>query len=268
MFATEGTWREAFSRRAMQRWPLRYLAAASVLLALSLGLFLFSRRAAGALSSSPRLDVVALTAIVLVAWAWLVRLIFRQRPSAHHQSLAAELRSPESAFAIWLPLIAISLFAIACCYPGGRLLEGIAWLIALAAVLLGPEVVYPARRRSPATGGESAESVLQELTRYRLADGREAVRGTLRAEFAVGERNTTLYAAFCPPFERLPQAEAFRLDGPSATVKLAQVLHQGAQIEVRLSGVADCQQSVTVRLSAIDAPAPETATSANTSSSS
>ena len=110
-----------------------------------------------------------------------------------------------------------------------------------------------------------AESVLQELTRYRLADGREAVRGTLRAEFAVGERSTTLYAAFCPPFERLPQVEAFCLDGPPATVKLAQVLHQGVQIEVRLSSVADCQQSVTVRLSAIDLPA---ASSADTSSSS
>ena len=44
LFATEGTWREAFSRRATQRWPLRYLAAASVLLAVSLGLFLFARR--------------------------------------------------------------------------------------------------------------------------------------------------------------------------------------------------------------------------------
>ena len=196
---------------------------------------------------------------MLVAWAWLVRLAFRQRPSAHHQSLAGELRSPESAFAIWLPLIAISLFAIACSYPVGRLFDWIAWLIALAAVLLGPGVVYPARRSLPATGGESAESVLQELTRYRLADGREAVRGTLRAEFSAGERSTTLYVAFCPPFERLPHVEAFRLDGPPATVKLAQVLHQGAQIEVRLSGVADCQQSVTVRLSAVEIPIADAA---------
>ena len=41
LFATDGTWREGFSRRATQRWPLRYLAAVSVLLAVSLGLFLF-----------------------------------------------------------------------------------------------------------------------------------------------------------------------------------------------------------------------------------
>jgi hypothetical protein len=259
LFATEGTWREAFSRRAMQRWPLRYLAAASVLLVVSLGLFMLSRRAAGALSSPPRVEIVVLTAIVLVAWAWLVRLTFRQRPSVHRQSLAGELRLPESAFAIWLPLIAISLFAISCSFPGGRLFDWITWLIALAAVLLGPKVVYPARRSSPATGRGSAERVLQELTRYRLADGREAVRGTLRAEFALRERSTTLYAAFCPPFERLPQVEAIRLDGPLATVKLAQVLHQGAQIEVRLSGVADCQQSVTVRLSAVEIPIAETA---------
>jgi hypothetical protein len=105
---------------------------------------------------------------------------------------------------------------------------------------------------------------LQELTRYRLADGREAVRGILRADFAAGQRSTTLYVAFCPPFERLPQVDASVLDGPPATVKLPQVLHQGAQIEVRLAEMANCQQSVTVRLSAIECPVKETARRAET----
>jgi hypothetical protein len=262
----EGTWRKAIGFHAAKRWPLRYFAAISGLLAFSLGLFLVARRASGALSSSPRSEVVALTALTLVLWAWLVRMAYRQSGQAHQQSLAGELRSPDSAFTIWIPLIVTSLFAVACSYPFARVVDYVVWSVALAAVIWGPQFALPARRSSPAIGGEiCAGSVLQELTRYRLADGREAVRGTLRADFAAGERSTTLYVAFCPPFERLPHVEAFVVDGPPATVKLAQVLHQGAQIEVRLAGMASCQQSVTVRLSAVERPVTETANSVEAS---
>jgi hypothetical protein len=80
----------------------------------------------------------------------------------------------------------------------------------------------------------------------------------LRAEFAGGERTATLYVGFCPPFELQPLVEAAAIGGPPASVKLIQVLHQGAQIEVRLSAVAACQQCVTVRLSAIESPAIDT----------
>jgi hypothetical protein len=80
----------------------------------------------------------------------------------------------------------------------------------------------------------------------------------LRAEFAAGERMATLYVGFCPPFERLPRVEAVAISGPPATVKLVQVLHQGTQLEVRLSAVAACQQSVSVRLSAMESPALDT----------
>jgi hypothetical protein len=102
-------------------------------------------------------------------------------------------------------------------------------------------------------------TVVQELVRYRLADGRESVRGTLRADFASGERIASLYAGFCPPFEQLPRVEAVAVSGPPATVKLVQVLHQGTQLEVRLSAVATCQQSVDVRLSAMESPALDAA---------
>ena len=265
MLAMEGTCEDTFGRRTARAWPLRYLAAASCFLALSLGLFLVARRAAGALSSSGRIEIVALTALLLVAWAWLVRSTFLRERAVNLIHLAGELRSWDSPFAIWLPLIVTSLFAIGCSYPFARALDFIVWSVALAAVIWGPRFALPARRSSPSIDDEiCADSILQELTRYRLADGREAVRGTLRADFAAGQRSTTLYVAFCPPFERLPQVDTSVLDGPPATVKRLQVLHQGAQLEVRLAEMADCQQSGTVRLSAIECIRTETANAAET----
>ena len=74
-------------------------------------------------------------------------------------------------------------------------------------------------------------------------------RGTLLAEFAPGERTTTLYVAFCPPFERLPRVEV----ESSADVKTVQVLHQGAQFEIRRSGPANSPASASIEFFATDA---------------
>jgi hypothetical protein len=267
VFATDGIWPDAFNRRALPRSALLYLAAATGFLALALGVFLFARRIVGALSASPQVEIVALTALVLVAWAWLVRLASWREQIAPRQSLAVELRSRISIVAVWIPLIAIVLFAVACSYPFARTSDYAIWILALVAVVWGPQFASPARRSSPAIGHEpDTESVLQQLTRYRLGDGREAVRGILRADLAAGERSTTLYVAFCPPFERLPVVKAFVVAGPAATLKLAQVLHQGAQVEVRRSGSLDCQQSVTVELSAVEPPVTGTVNQATASS--
>jgi hypothetical protein len=58
----------------------------------------------------------------------------------------------------------------------------------------------------------------------------------------------------------LPHVEATVVEGPPATVKLAQVLHQGAQIELRLTRIADHRQRVNVRLSAIEIAVAKPAT--------
>jgi hypothetical protein len=93
---------------------------------------------------------------------------------------------------------------------------------------------------------------LQQITRYRAADGTHAIRGTLLAEFAAGERTATLHVAFCPPFERLPTVEAEALNGCFADVKVAQLLHNGIQIDVRLPEAADEHTTVTVELMACE----------------
>jgi hypothetical protein len=102
------------------------------------------------------------------------------------------------------------------------------------------------------TDGDS-EKVLQNLTRVRTAEGHEAIRGTLLAEFQPGERQTTLHIAFCPPFERLPEVEANVADDSDADVKLTQVFHHGAQFELRLPEPVSEYANVEIELFAIDA---------------
>jgi hypothetical protein len=129
---------------------------------------------------------------------------------------------------------------------------------AFAAIKMRWPRLHPAIRSPVDTGDELApEVMLQQLTRVRTNDGREAISGTLAAEFAIGQRDATLYIAFCPPFERLPDVDAWIADDSGATVKLAQRLHQGAQFEVRLSEPADEPFRVTVEFVATAAVAAE-----------
>jgi hypothetical protein len=79
-----------------------------------------------------------------------------------------------------------------------------------------------------------------------------AIRGTLVAEFVAGQREATLYVAFCPPFERLPDVEAHVTDDSMASVKVAQRLHNGAQLEVRLPELAENSLTVTVEFLAAE----------------
>jgi hypothetical protein len=155
----------------------------------------------------------------------------------------------------WLPTSIIVLFAAACSYPGGRVVDWLVWLPILAidrwsqTKLTGMALAWPAA----VTVDLHAERPLQQLSRFRTRDGREAVRGTLVAEFDAGERIATVYAAFCPPFEHLPVVQANIADNSAATVKVAQQLYNGTQFEVRLSHAAIRQQTVTIEFVATTA---------------
>lgn len=147
-----------------------------------------------------------------------------------------------------------------------RLLSRLAWAATGAAIALAPQLfrraanssVTAARRTpQPATNGEPCP--IQQLTRYRNADGSHSIHGTLLAEFISGERTATLVIAFCPPFERLPTVDAEIADDSGATVKVTQILHNGAQFEVRLPQPCDNHHSVTVEMLATDAADAESA---------
>jgi hypothetical protein len=95
---------------------------------------------------------------------------------------------------------------------------------------------------------EAHEQIVQELVRTRDSAGFESVRGTLRADFAVGQRHATLYAGFCPPLASAPDVEFELTEGPDAVVKLVQALPQGVELELRMPEAAEEPCSVTVEL--------------------
>jgi hypothetical protein len=164
-------------------------------------------------------------------------------------ALTIGVRAVSSAtHARWLPTAVIILFAIACSFPGSRFIDWAVWLPTLGLDWWSQKRLVDIKLRSqPAARPEpEIEQPLQQLTRYRTADGSEAIRGTLVAEFEAGDRSATVYAAFCPPFEQLPDVEAQVGDDSPAVVKVTQHLHNGVQFEVRLPHAAASPQYVTI----------------------
>jgi len=210
-----------------------------------LAAFLLVRRATGALTAPLPPAILLLTAASMLAWAWCVGI-------AGTRCVDCEIvfsRPIDRFMAVWLAPVTLLMVAVACSYPGGRAVDWIVWLPVVLAAAAGPKLaerwrraqnerVIPARRSSPAIVRaevnqpiEESGTLLQQLTRSRSLDGSETISGTVVAEFAQGERTTTLHIAFCPPFEVLPRVEAEIADGPDASVQVTQVLHHGARLE-------------------------------------
>lgn len=253
MRATDGTMRFTLFADDAYRQLAARIAAASICLALAVALFLLARRATGALSTSLPAAQLVTTATIIAAWAISVReLTLRNR----------QVRA--------LTFVVVALFAIACSFPGPRLVDWLAWGAAFTVIIWLPSKrrdqplsVLPAPAPQPTPHLADLESdlepeaesefVLQQLTRIRTDEGHDAIRGSLIAEFAAGERQATLYAAFCPPFERLPELEVNVADDSDASVKVSQLLHNGVQLEVRLATPADEPTSVAIEFFAINA---------------
>lgn len=211
----------------------------------------------GAITAPLPATTLIVTAIVVLAWVWAVQFTWA-RPALSRSFIP---RKAETLATRWGPPIVLLLLAAACSYPGGRIVDWIVWLAVIAAYwMLLRWRRQPARRSSPATVHSAAEPpshdnelVLQQLSRFRTADGHDVVRGMLVAEFAPGERTVTLHAAFCPPFERLPHVEA-EADETAATIRVSQVLHNGVRLEVRLAKPSDVQRHVCIELAASEIP--------------
>jgi hypothetical protein len=246
--AREGTWRAGLSAGV---W--RSIAAGCTLLAFALGLFLIARRATGDITSLVPIPLLVVTAGTLLACTWFARETLANAMAGNVRLAGRVVGSFEALLSLWLPILTIVLFAVALSYPGARLVDWLIWLSVLGLVLAGQFRLIPARRSSPAkVRNRRGEQLIQDLKRYRTATGRELLRGRLLAEFLPGQRSATLYAAFCPPFEFLPHVDANVIGNSAASVKLAQVMHNGVQLEVRLSRVANAQQEVTVEVLAAE----------------
>lgn len=94
-------------------------------------------------------------------------------------------------------------------------------------------------------------AVVQQLVRRQTESGAETISGFLRAHFAPAERTLNLHVPFCPPLASVPACEAEVVDGPSARVKITQVLPQGARLEVRLDEVATSPQQVVIEFTTV-----------------
>jgi hypothetical protein len=212
MPTTDGIWRVEWIRGAIRRWPVAEALIASIGFCLALAIWLAARRLSGALIEPLPLPLLVATAAIAAAWAWSMR------------SIGSRILSPG-------PLRLLATWTV--------------WALAIAAVWFAPLArdskpsSIAGELRSPDNAADYSQGdVLQQLTRVRLAEGREAVQGVLVAEFAAGQDLATLYVGFCPPFERLPHVEAEMTDGPAANIKIVQVLHNGAQLDVSLGSVA------------------------------
>lgn len=89
------------------------------------------------------------------------------------------------------------------------------------------------------------EGAWQQVTRARMPEG-EVITGWVKADFQPGERTAVLHVAFCPPLEASPAVELEQLSGPAARIKAAQVLPQGARLEIRLNAPAAEPESLMV----------------------
>ena len=223
--------------------------AASICFFLAIALFLAVRRVMGALVEPLPAGPLVATALLTLAWAWSIRAI-GSRLWTH---------GPLRSLATWAPLVVVLLVAVACSYPGHRGIDWVVWALATAAVWFAPPALYTSNRtaagelRSPElAAGDSQGELLQQLTRVRLAEGREAVHGVLVAEFAAGQDLATLYVGFCPPFEQLPHVETEVADGPAANIKIVQVLHNGARLDVGLARPAAASTRVSVEFLAAE----------------
>ena len=114
----------------------------------------------------------------------------------------------------WVSLGTLLLVAIACSFPAVRIVDWLVWLPTIGMVAALPFAPKSQSRQTTAVRPQASDvndaldQVLQQVTRLRTAEGKDAVRATLTAEFAAGERQSTVYVGFCPPFELLPDVEA------------------------------------------------------------
>ncbi len=114
---------------------------------------------------------------------------------------------------------------------------------------VSPEALSPEPQHEP-PAATPTEGVLQQLTRSRAADGSERLSGWLQASFLAGQRTASVHVAFCPPFAAVPELSVKQVAGPPARVKTAQLLPQGARLDLKLDSTAEEPHDVALQFSA------------------
>ena len=100
-----------------------------------------------------------------------------------------------------------------------------------------PSVTHELSELEPAADPQ----VTQHLTRRHTIEGDDLIEGWLRARLDPGQRTAHAHVSFCPPFASVPEMEFEQTNGPTAHVKLGQVLAYGVRFEVKLDEIGPAE---------------------------
>jgi len=144
------------------------------------------------------------------------------------------------------------------------------WLVVLSTEIAALARVLPlaVRRRQPLRRAARPADIIDDeppeldfepettqwIVRRNTSPHGEMIEGTLRVPFERGQRSAAAHVAFCPPLAQSVACDAEQIDGPPATVRVAQLLAYGARFELKLDRVADDSGSVLLRFVAEDGP--------------
>lgn len=241
---------------------LRYVVITTSALLLGVACLLFVRRLSGELLQPLTGPALVSVGMLLAVVASLLRM-----GSSRRARLALLL----------LPEIAFVLLAFSLSLPGTPLWslvvfwavligeEGGWWLVTWRSgrllpqrrtLLPGNATTIDYHRSSPQPTIEQEvelpPEVSQQITRA-VQEGDEVLFGRLRCRFESGDRLQSIHVAFCPPLPTAPQMTAHQIEGPSATIKTAEVETYGARLDVRLARTARQESNVAIEFHACTA---------------
>src|SRR4029079_16830469 len=119
MRATDGIFQSLSVRAGSKGWPVPPIVAGSICFVATLGLFLFMRRATGALNAPLATPQLIATAIVMCLWALMVREFTARRVTY-----------------FWVSLSTMILVAVACSFPVARVVDWLVWLPAIGCIAI------------------------------------------------------------------------------------------------------------------------------------
>lgn len=92
--------------------------------------------------------------------------------------------------------------------------------------------------------------VCQQWTRQTGAEGEDVQTGWFRVSFAAHQKHASVNAAFCPPFQSVPETELEIIDGAELTASVGVCYPHGARIDLKLSTPSPLEQTALIRFTA------------------
>lgn len=261
---------EARSPASLLSGLARTLVVALGAMLLLTGLVVAARRAAGALSVPLSPLVLAGLGIALATLACAFRRAFAEARVSRVIKLAL-WAAPTAVLLLWAGAVSLAgsdPVGLVALFGALLLEEGYSWGRWPRAGQVPPRrdagelpATTPAELPAPAAGefelldAERDAAVTQHVVRRQPGTG-ETIEGWLRCDFEPAQRHATAHLAICPPLVRVPECFAEQMDGPSARIRVAQVLVYGVRFEIRLDQPADEACGVFVEFS-IQEPADD-----------